>query len=62
MENNNNMWALKNTRQIDFLYENGLKPEFERYGTAYYKTGKRFRELMDKYYIQYTCIPNGWRV
>ncbi len=56
------MWALKNTRQIDFLWENGLKPEYESYGTAFYKTGKRFRELMDKYYIQYTCIPNGWRV
>ena len=53
------MWAIKNIRQIDYLWENGLKPLYEYNGVAYFKRCKRLYSLLDKYYIQFTCIPNG---
>lgn len=55
------MWAIKNINQIDFLWENGIKPIYERYGVAYYKTSKQLHTLLDRYFIKYSCIPNkGW--
>ena len=52
------MWAIKNYKQIDFLWENGLKPLYEKNGAAYYKTSKQLHLLMDRYFIIYSCIPN----
>lgn len=52
------MIALKNVRKIDYLWTNGIQPLYERYGVAYYKTSKQLRDLLNRYYIQYLCIPN----
>ena len=54
------MRAIKNYRIIDFLWENGCKPEYEYSGFCYYRTGKRFQELMERYYIQYQLFSNRW--
>ena len=42
----------------DYLGEHGYFPEYEEDGYAFYKPSKRFRELMDKYTIEFICIPN----
>ena len=56
------MRAIKNTRIVDYLWMNGIKPTYERYGVAYYKCSKQLQLLMDRYYIEFTCIPNkGWK-
>ena len=52
------MWAIKNIKQIDFLWENGLQPLYESCGVAYYKSGKQLRLLLDRYFIIHSCIPN----
>lgn len=52
------MYAIKNIKQIDFLWENGLKPLYERGEVAYYKTNKQLRFLLDRYFIINSCIPN----
>lgn len=52
------MWAIKNIKQVDFLWENGLKPLYENGGVAYYQTGKQLRSLLDRYFIIHSCIPN----
>lgn len=52
------MWAIKNINQIDYLWENGLKPLYEYGGVAYYKTSKQLRLLLDRYFIIHSCIPN----
>ena len=55
------MWAIKNYKQIDFLWDNGILPLYENYGVAYYKTSKQLHLLLDRYYIIHSCIPNkGW--
>lgn len=55
------MWAIKSIKQIDYLWENGLKPLYEKNGVAYYKSSERLHSLLDRYYIQFTLIPNkGW--
>lgn len=55
------MRAIKNIKQVDYLWENGIKPLYERYGVAYYKTSKQLHNLLDRYYIIHSCIPNkGW--
>lgn len=56
------MWEIKNIRQIDYLCENGIKPLYEMNGVAYFKICRLLHSLLDRYYIEYTCIPNGWRV
>lgn len=56
------MWMIRSKNKIDFLWENGLKPEYEISGVAYYYNNRRLHSLLDRYYIQYTLIPNsGWR-
>lgn len=55
------MRAIKNTHMIDYLWINGIKPVYEMYGVAYYECSKQLRNIMDRYYIEFTCIPNGWR-
>ena len=55
------MRAIKSYRQVDFLWENGIKPLYERFGVAYYKTSKQLNLLLDRYFIIHSCIPNkGW--
>ena len=52
------MWAIKSVKQIDFLWENGLKPLYELNGVAYYKSNKQLHLLLDRYFIINSCIPN----
>lgn len=52
------MWGVKNTRLVDYLCENGIYPEYESLGVTFFKTNCKFRELLDNYFIKYTCIPN----
>ena len=52
------MWAVKNAKLIDFLELNGCMPECEWYDTAFYCSSDRLRDLLDRYYIRYHCIPN----
>ena len=52
------MWGIKNVRLVDYLCENGVFPECERWGVSFFKTTDKMRELMDSYFIRYTCIPN----
>lgn len=52
------MWGIKNIRLVDFLCENGLYPECERWGVTFFKTSDKLRDLMDSYFIRYTCVPN----
>jgi hypothetical protein len=52
------MRAIKNINQIDFLWDNGVKPLYERFGVAYYKSNKELRLLLDRYFIIHSCIPN----
>lgn len=52
------MRAIKNTRIVDYLWMNGIKPVYERYGVSYYKCSKKLNSIMDRYYIEYTLLPN----
>ena len=52
------MWGIKSINQVDFLWENGIKPLYERYGVAYYKSSKQLHLLLDRYFIIHSCIPN----
>jgi hypothetical protein len=52
------MWCIKNIKLIDFLYENGLQPLYERYGAAYYVSNEKLHRLLDRYTIIHICIPN----
>lgn len=52
------MWGIKSIYLVDFLCENGLYPEYESLGVTFFKTSNKLRELMDRYFIQHTCIPN----
>lgn len=55
------MRAIKNIHIVDYLWLNGIKPAYERYGVSYYKCSKKLNSIMDRYYIEFTCIPNkGW--
>ena len=47
------MVAIKNINKIDYLWINGIKPLYERYGIAYYKTSSQIRNLLNKYYIEH---------
>ena len=56
------MRAINNTHIIDYLWINGVKPTYELCGVAYYDTNRQLRNLLDRYYIEFTCIPNkGWK-
>lgn len=52
------MWGIKSIYLVDFLCENGLYPEYESLGVTFFKTSNKLRELMDRYFILHTCIPN----
>lgn len=52
------MWGIKNIRLVDYLCENGVYPEYESFGITFFQTSKKLRDLMDSYFIRYTCIPN----
>lgn len=52
------MWGVKNIHLVDFLCENGIYPEYESLGVSFFKASNTFRTLLDRYFIQHTCIPN----
>jgi hypothetical protein len=52
------MWGIKNIRLVDYMCINGVFPEYERYGITFFKTSEKFRTLLDRYYIEYTLMPN----
>lgn len=52
------MWVVKSIKLYDFLGEHGLFPSWESMGIYYYKTSKRLKELLLRYDIIYTLIPN----
>lgn len=52
------MWAIKNIGLIDYLWDNGIKPEYERYELSFFRTSEKLRNLIDRYFIETVCIPN----
>lgn len=52
------MYCIKSNSMIDFLWESGCYPDYEEFGYAFYRTGTKLRELLDRYYIIHECIPN----
>lgn len=41
-----------------YLEEHNIYPKFERYGVAYYKTTSQLLSLLDRYEVEFYCIPN----
>lgn len=52
------MFVIKSTKLIDFLWANGVKPEYEIFDLAFYHKDENLFNMMDRYYIQSVCIPN----
>ena len=52
------MYCVKDNRLNDFLWENGLRPVWERNGISYYHTGKPLNDLLLRYTVIYELIPN----
>lgn len=52
------MWMIKSNKQIDFLWENNIKPLYEFYGFAFYENTKELHSMLDRYFIIHSCIPN----
>lgn len=50
--------VIRNKHINDYLYEHSYFPYYEWDDECYYKSTKRFKELLDNYYIQYIIIPN----
>ena len=52
------MRLIKINKQIDFLYEKGIKP---LYGFALYDETDELKSALDSYFIARSCFPNrGW--
>ena len=52
------MYQTNNFKQIDYLVANGVEPEYQLFGYSFFRRGPRLKELLDRYYIMYACIPN----
>lgn len=54
------MIYIKNRRIQDFLYENGIRPEYTYHdGLSKYITTTHLLSLLDYYTIKHICIPNN---
>lgn len=49
---------VKSERLIDFLCLNKIYPDYEAFGLAHFPKSERLIDLIDKYTIEYCCIPN----
>lgn len=49
---------IHSVRMINFLMEHGEEPVYECEYYAKFRRSDRLYELLDLYYIKYTCIPN----
>lgn len=55
------MFRTKNIRLKDFLGDNGVYPHHSKYEFSYYTKNKKLDELLLRFEIMYSCIPNkGW--
>ncbi len=55
------MIYIKNRRIQNFLYENGIRPEYTYHdGLSKYITTTNLLSLLDYYTIKHICIPNKW--
>lgn len=52
------MWCIKGVRLIDYLWERGIKPAFEFGDFAFYHHSINLERNLERYYIQFVCIPN----
>lgn len=53
------MVKIRNTHIQNYLSEHGVIEEFESLnGNKHYKYTKHLHSLLDKYYIEFMCIPN----
>lgn len=52
------MKVIRNSRIQDYLGEHGMFPQFVEGKDAYYSKCPFLFELLDKYYIENTCVPN----
>ncbi len=53
------MIYIRNSRMQDYLYENGVKPEYTyNDGLSKYITTDNLLSLLDSYTIEHICIPN----
>ena len=52
------MRCIKSKRLRYYLEEHNYYPDYEIFGYGYYTMNDAIGELIDKYYIQYVCVPN----
>ena len=52
------MYQTNNIKQIDYLAANGVEPEYSAFGYSFFRRSARLKELLDRYYIMYSCLPN----
>lgn len=52
------MYQTNNIKQIDYLAANGVEPEYQLFGYSFFRRGPRLKDLLDRYYIMYACLPN----
>lgn len=45
------MVAIRNIRKQNYLWEHGVKPDYERNGVYYYKTCRKLLSLLESYDI-----------
>lgn len=51
------MW-IKSKRMIAFFSANGLEPNYNGFGEAYFIRSQLLDDLLLKYTVRYDCIPN----
>ncbi len=51
------MW-IRSARMRAFFSDNGLEPNYEGFCEAYYVRSQLLYDLLYKYTIRYSCIPN----
>ena len=52
------MYRTCNIFQIDYLATYGIEPEYSSFGYSFFRRSARLKELLDRYYIMYSCLPN----
>lgn len=53
------MVKIRNRHIQNYLYENGIREEYTSLnGNKHYKYTKQLHSLLDRYYIEFICIPN----
>lgn len=52
------MVKIRNSNIQNYIEENGILPNKTKDGINYYKYSVQLEMLLDKYFIQYICIPN----